>query len=150
VSTRGHTDARPQAAQASWRDANMKLFMEKSIESITADEYARAFRAIPDKLRDEYLQAFLAAPDYTTTAQDLAQKLGKKDYRAWNVSFGTCAGKVARFLGYSRAACNGFWLFILADWAEDQPGAHGHTAFVLREPVIEALRQLGFPVPGLN
>jgi hypothetical protein len=37
----------------------------------------------------------------------------------------------------------GFWLLVLADWAAERD-VSGDTAFVLRQPSIEALLQLGF------
>ena len=36
----------------------------------------------------------------------------------------------------------GFWLFVLVDWAEGD--VSGDTPFVLRQPVIQALLRLGF------
>jgi hypothetical protein len=42
---------------------------------------------------------------------------------------------------------NGFWLDVLAGWAADRDTVSGHTAFVLRRPVREAITQLKIVEP---
>jgi hypothetical protein len=118
----------------------------KNINTISANEYAQAFRAIDSKIGRDLLEAHLAAPDYTTTWQDLAEAVGMKDGRAVNVHYGKFAREVAELLGFVEPpkpypeAKRGFWLFTLVKWA-DHWGSRGHTAFVLRKPIIQALRE---------
>ena len=118
-------------------------------EEITAEEYARAFRVLGDKMPTGWalIEAHLKAQ--ITTWEDLAKPAGLKSYRAVNAHYGKFAHAVGELLGFVEAPY-GYWVFVLVAWAEEQPGSRGHTAFVLREPVIEALRQLGFPAPESN
>ena len=50
--------------------------------------------------------------------------------------------RVAQLLGIDERP-EGFWLYVLAGWADERDAVSGHTAFVLRRPVIEALTRLG-------
>ncbi len=111
----------------------------------SADDYKRAFEA----LRREgfspkdvpLLQAHFDAPSHTATWAQLADRVGYASGRAVNLHYGRLAGRVAHELRITDPP-NGFWLSVLAGWAEEaDPG--GHTAFVLRRPVIEALVSLG-------
>ena len=92
------------------------------------------------------LEAHLAAPNHTTTWQDLAEVVGMKGYRAVNMHYGKLAHEVGELLGFTKVpkeypeASKGFWLLVLVDWAEEL-GSRGHTAFVLRKSVIEALKK---------
>jgi hypothetical protein len=112
----------------------------KNINTITAEQYARAFRAIPRQIGHELLEAALDIPDYTR--QDLAEAVGLKSGRAVNLHFGKFAHEVADFVGITEAPIfNGrpYWMLVL----EYEPcllGSNGHTAYCLRESVVEALR----------
>lgn len=110
-----------------------------------ADDYYRAFVAlqkegIPEK-HIGLLQAHFQAPHHTATWTQLAAAVGYANGDAVNLQYGKLAGRVARLLGLVEPP-NGFWLYVLADWAKKKDPS-GHTAFVLRRPAIEALGRLG-------
>ena len=58
-----------------------------------------------------------------------------------NLQYGKLAGRVAAQLGVTEPP-RGFWLYVLSDWAADRDPNSGHTAFVMRKEVIDALQQL--------
>jgi predicted HNH restriction endonuclease len=64
-----------------------------------------------------------------------------------HLHYGKFAERVARHLGLTEKPLDpggtGWWLWALVRWAEDRDPESGHTVFVLRRPVIEALQQLG-------
>jgi hypothetical protein len=112
----------------------------------TTDDYVRAFEAvraegIPDK-HLALLRAHYAAPDHTATWAQLASAVGYANFNAVNLQYGTFAARVAREMGIT-AAPNGYWLNVLAGWAEERDAVSGHTAFILRRPFVEALTRLG-------
>lgn len=112
---------------------------------LSVDAYTEAFEAlrregIPSRHR-ALLQAHFEAPEHTATWARLAGAVGYANGNAVNLQYGTLAGRVARQLGIVDPP-NGFWLFVLADWSEKKD-SNGHTAFVLRRSVIEALTRLG-------
>lgn len=112
----------------------------------TADDYLRAFQAIkaegiPEK-HIALLQAHVGAPNHTTTWARLAEEVGYAKGSAVNLQYGKLAGRVAEKLRITEAP-QGFWLYVLVSWANDRDTSSGHTAFVLRKPVIEALTRLG-------
>jgi hypothetical protein len=92
------------------------------------------------------LQAHYAAPDHTATWAQLAAAVGYASGNAVNLQYGRLAGRVAGRLGVAGPP-HGFWLYVLAGWADDRDPGSGHTAFVLRRPVIEAFQQLGVLPP---
>jgi predicted HNH restriction endonuclease len=107
----------------------------------------RAFKTLQseglfDKPR-ALLQAHFNAPNRTATWAELAKDVGYTEGRAINLHYGKLAQKVAGLLGVSvipGVPGNKSWLFVLIHWAEDHPS--GHTSYVLRRPVVEALTQL--------
>jgi hypothetical protein len=116
-----------------------------------AEDYTRALQAlmaegIPDHHRT-ILQAHFNAPDQTASAQRLAERVGYASYRAVNLHYGKFAERIARLLGLSGKPLdpngNAWWLWVLVCWANERDLESGHTAFVLRRPVIEALRRAG-------
>jgi putative restriction endonuclease len=112
----------------------------------TADDYFRAFQAIkaegiPEK-HIALLQAHFKAPNHTATWARLAEDVGYTQGSAVNLQYGKLASRVAERLGIEEAP-QGFWLYVLVGWAADKDAVSGHTAFVLRHPVIEALTRLG-------
>lgn len=120
----------------------------------TADVYYEAFQAIRAEGIPEnhvaLLQAHFNAPDHTATWAQLAAAVGYANGNAVNLQYGKLAGRVAQFLGIDEAP-KGFWLYIFAGWAEERDAVSGHTAFVLRRPVIEALTRLGlFPSAAIE
>lgn len=113
--------------------------------AFSVDAYIEAFDAlgregIPSQHR-ALLQAHFESPEHTATWERLAGAVGYVSGRAVNLQYGTLARRVARQLGLTDPP-QGFWLFVLADWG-DKKDASGHTAFVLRQPVVEALTRLG-------
>ncbi len=111
----------------------------------TADDYFSAFmtlqkEGIPEK-HIALLQAHFKAPNHTATWAQLAEAVGYANRNAVNLQYGMLASRVARLLGFVEPP-RGFWLNVLAGWAENTDPS-GHTAFVLRRPVIEALTRLG-------
>jgi hypothetical protein len=115
----------------------------------TAEDYTRALgtvigEGLPVK-HLHLLRAHCEAPKRKRTNDRLAKAVGYANYRAANLQYGRLAHRVATELGV-RQKPNGFWLFVLVDWAHgvDRLDPKGHTYFVLREPVVEALRRLGY------
>jgi hypothetical protein len=111
----------------------------------TVDDYLRAFRAIQAEGIPEnhiaLLRAHFTAADHTATWAQLAAAVGYANGAAVNLQYGTLARRVAQQLGVSQPP-HGFWLHVLAGWADARDPVSGHTAFVLRRPVIEALQRL--------
>src|SRR5438034_66955 len=112
----------------------------------TANDYLRAFETVrAEGIPDNHLallRAHFAAPDHTATWAQLAAAVGYANFNAVNLQYGKLAARVASQLGIRQPPLD-FWLSVLAGWAAERDPASGHTAFVLRRPVIEALRQLG-------
>jgi len=112
----------------------------------TTDEYLRAFEAVrAEGIPDNHLnllRAHFAAPNHTATWAQLAAFVGYANFKAVNLQYGKLAARVAVQLGISQPPLD-FWLSVLAGWAAERDPDSGHTAFVLRRPVVEALRQLG-------
>jgi hypothetical protein len=121
----------------------------------TTADYLRAFEAIraegiPDH-HDRLLRAHLASPGYATTWAQLAQAVGYPTGSSVHLHYGKFAERVARHLGLTEKPLDpggtGWWLWALVRWAEDRDPESGHTVFVLRQPAVEALEQLGV-APG--
>jgi hypothetical protein len=126
----------------------------------TTHDYRTAFEAvqaegIPDNHR-ALLQAHLAAPGYTTTWARLAEAVEYPTGSSVNLQYGIFAERIARQLGLNEKPLdpngNAWWLWVLVRWAEPpRDPESGHTAFVLRRPVVEALQQLGIlPAPAVG
>jgi hypothetical protein len=111
----------------------------------TSDAYNRAFQAILSEGIPEnhlaLLRAHFQAPGHTVTWAQLAKRVGYANRSAVNLQYGTLARRVAKQLRIDEAP-KGFWLFVLVGWAGKRDAASGHTAFILRRPVIRALTQL--------
>jgi 5-methylcytosine-specific restriction enzyme A len=116
----------------------------------TADDYLRAFEVIRSEgfanNHLSLLRAHFAAPEHTATWGQLAATVGYTHGKAVNLQYGILAARVAELLGVDQPP-KGFWLYVLAGWADEPEPVSGHTAFVLRRPVIEALTRLGV-IPG--
>ncbi len=116
----------------------------------TADAYFRAFDALRSEGIHEaqiaLLRAHFNAPNHTATWAQLARIVGYANGNAVNLQYGKLAGRVGQLLGINEAP-KGFWLYVLAHWAAERDIKSGHTAFVLRRPVIEALTRLGILPP---
>lgn len=115
-----------------------------------SDDYLRAFEAlVAEGIPDNHLallRAHHAAPDHTATWAQLAAAIGYANGKAVNLQYGTLASRVAQRMGIGQVP-NGFWLDVLAGRAEEPDVASGHTSFVLRRPVIDALTRLGVFAP---
>lgn len=109
-------------------------------------DYHRAFKALAEEgLPSKHLALLRlhhAAPNHTTTWKRLAAAVGYHRGSDVNLQYGRLAHRVADQLGI-RKKPRGFWLFVLVDWADECDPESGHTAFVLRAPVIQALAKLG-------
>ena len=108
----------------------------------TADAYIWAFRALAKEgsIRGNHialLQAHFNSPAHTTTWAKLAQAVGYAKGGAVHLQYGRLGRRLAHQLGQRPD----YWNLILVDWAQHK--ASGHTAYVLRRPVIEALTRLG-------
>jgi hypothetical protein len=115
----------------------------------SADDYLKAFEALQEEGIHEnhiaLLKAHFKAPKYTTTWARLAKAVGYPGGDSVNMQYGALAHRVAHKLGIQERPKN-FWLWVLVVWAHVRDRESGHTAFVLRRPVIEALTRLGiFP-----
>jgi hypothetical protein len=108
----------------------------------TAEAYTRAFRALADEgIPDNHialLQAHFNSPAHTTTWARLAQAVGYAKGGAVHLQYGRLGRRLAQQLGKRPD----YWNLILVDWAQHKDPS-GHTAYVLRRPVIEALTCLG-------
>jgi hypothetical protein len=117
----------------------------------TTDDYCRAFKAVQTEgIADKHLallQAHFNPPEHTVTWEQLAAAVGYDGGRAVNLHYGTFAGRIARELGLRNKPPdpnrNRWWLWVLVRWAEELDSESGHTAFVLRRPVVEALQRAG-------
>jgi hypothetical protein len=93
------------------------------------------------------LQAHFNAPEHTATWEQLAVAVGYDGFRAVNLQYGRFAERIARQLSLRDKPPdpNGYrwWLWVLVRWAEERDPERGHMAFVLRQPVVEALQRLG-------
>lgn len=113
----------------------------------TVDEYRQALSVVladpKPASRLKILRLHYEAPDHTASAAELAEQMGYRTFGGVNFQYGTLAHRVGAQLCLSKPP-RGFWLHVLADWA-DHLSPQGHTAFVLRPQVVEALEQLGVP-----
>jgi hypothetical protein len=112
------------------------------------EQYFRAISAVIAKGVSDKEHAVLLAhfrsPNHTSSAQRLAEALGYRSYGPVNSSYARLSRRVAEQLGVLQKPPEGFWLFVLAGWAEEREPETGHTQFVLRDPVVRALERLGF------
>ena len=110
----------------------------------TVDDYIKALEnIIAERLPKSHvtlLRKHCEAPQHISTAYRLAQAVGYANGNAVNLQYGILAHRVATELGVDEAP-KGFWLYVLVDWA-DELDSKGHTRFVLRPPVVEALHRL--------
>lgn len=108
----------------------------------SVDAYARAFRVLIAEGIPDYqialLRAHFNSPDHTTTWAKLAQTVGYANGGGVHLQYGRLGRRLAEQLGKRLD----FWTLILVDWAEMKDPS-GHTAYILRPPVIKALTKLG-------
>lgn len=121
----------------------------------TTADYVRAFEAVQEEGIAEnhvaMLRAHMTAPGCATTWANLAGVVGYPNGSSINLQYGRFAERIARQLGLSekpRDSGGGeWWLWVLVRWARHRDTDSGHTVFVLRQPVVEALRLLGWGGP---
>ena len=117
----------------------------------TTADYLRAIEAVrAEGIPDNLLRAHLRAPGYTTTWARLAEAVGYPTGSAVNLQYGKFAERTALQLGLSDKPLdpNGtaWWLWVLVFWADERDPS-GHTAFVLRRPVIKAAVRIRIQLP---
>ena len=116
----------------------------------SVEQYVRAFSALaragmsPNHRR--LLCAHYLAPNHTATRADLAQAVGYSSLRVVNMQYGRFAHRVALQLGITKAPTSPhfrgpWWGYVIEDFATER-GTDGHTAYVLRSPVVSALEHL--------
>jgi hypothetical protein len=95
------------------------------------------------------LRAHLEEEEYATTWLILANKLGLKSERAVNLHYGRFAHALWEQMGftgmpYDPRATRQFWLGLLVTWPpfDEDIDADGRTIFILRKPIVEALKRL--------
>jgi hypothetical protein len=124
----------------------------------TTVDYLRAFNAIYAEgiadHHDRLLRAHLAAHKYATTWEKLAKDVGYPTGSTVRLQYGKFARQLARHLKLTDKprdpSGEEWWLWVLVRWAENSDPENGHTVFVLRRPVIEALQMLGTAIPKKN
>src|SRR5262245_59680919 len=108
----------------------------------TAEAYTKAFRVLLDEgIHDNHialLKAHFNSPNHTTTWAKLAHDVGYARGGAVHLQYGKLSSRLAHELGKRPDFLN----LILVDWAKYKDPS-GHTTYVLRRPVIEALTRLG-------
>jgi hypothetical protein len=116
----------------------------------TIADYLRAFEAVrAEGINDKHLamlRAHFAAPEHTITWARLAETVGYSSGKSVNLQYGKFAGRIARQLGLAEKPADpsgtAWWLWVLVRWARERD-PNGHTAFVLRQPAVEAIESLG-------
>lgn len=122
----------------------------------TAADYYRALRAVEAEgihpSHRDLLRAHFAAPEQTVSWRELAPSVGYPSAEPVKLQYGTLARRIAGRLGVSKEEARGFWLHVIADWANGFD-SHGHTTFRLRPEMVAALKRLGWvetaPPPSL-
>jgi hypothetical protein len=124
----------------------------RRLEAFAADDYLRALQSVlgeevPQKHLD-MLREHFNAPNHTTTWKQLADKVGYPNFNSVSLQYGKFAERVARALGLREKPLDpggyGWWLWALVHWADERDAESGHTAFVLRPEVVEALERMGY------
>ena len=92
------------------------------------------------------LFAHLESPDHTATWADLAQAVGYDSGKIVNLQYGKVAHRIADELGVQDPPLadtfpGGWWGFVLSGWSRTR-GTLGHTAYIMRPPLVEALQRL--------
>jgi hypothetical protein len=111
------------------------------------EAYVKAFRDVirGEGIAEEHKAILLAhyqSPAHTATWAQLADEIGYANWGGISLQYGKLAHRIAERLGVLEPP-KGFWIYVLADWAMGRDPESGHARFVLRQPVIGALRRLG-------
>lgn len=110
------------------------------------DRYIFAFETVlKEGIRPKQKDILIAhynSQNHTSTAQRLATSVGYLTFGGVNFQYGILARRIAELIGFEYPPM-GFWLHVLADWADEPEAETGHTAFVLRPAVVKALESVG-------
>ena len=115
----------------------------EQLESLTADDYKRAFQALRDKMSESdwrLLEAHYRAPGHVVTATELANKVGFAGYQAVNLRYGLLAKKFLDFFGLSLVK----YVNVNALVSLEKDKGTREWKWTLRPQVVEALSKLGF------
>jgi hypothetical protein len=100
----------------------------------------------------DLLRAHFAAPEQIVSWRELAPSVGYPSAEPVKLQYGILARRIAGQLGVTRERAHGFWLHVIADWANTSD-SRGHTTFRLRPEMVAALKRLGWvetaPPPSL-
>jgi hypothetical protein len=112
------------------------------------DQYLTAIRAalkVCSVRQSQLLWCHLQAKGHKTTWSTLATRVGYSNFNTVNLQYGKLASNIGKHLGISTKPRdrngNVWWLTILIWWDNDRT-QDLHTEFLLRQPVVEALKRL--------
>ena len=92
------------------------------------------------------LNAHLKASGHAVTWENLAKQIGYRQGRAVNLHYGKFAKRICEQLGLKDKPIdkngNDWWLWALVRWNKKPNSKSRHTVFVLRKPVINALKKI--------
>lgn len=111
------------------------------VATLRSEDYVAAFQLIESRLTTSQrvmLDSHANAASATRSMEQLAIAAGYTSYEAANVQFGKMAGLFAQALGISGLPQK---TMVLAEAVE--PGPNEHWRWKLRQPFVDALRQLG-------
>jgi len=116
-------------------------YVLSQLESLTADDYVRAFEALRGQMSESdmrLLRAHYEAPGHVITAAELAHKIGFANYKAVNLRYGLLAKKFLEFFGLSLTKYMKVNALVTLEKNNDK------WEWTLRPQVIEALSKIGF------
>jgi hypothetical protein len=126
-----------------------------NLDKLSNKKVAEAFRQLKIQYREQrthelgwrIFQAHLREPRYRTTWENLANNMGFDDSCIIHLHYGRFAHALWEQMGYAGKphdprATRDFWLSLLVDWADDEDPYDGYTVFVLRPPIIRAVKRL--------
>jgi hypothetical protein len=109
-------------------------------------QYAAALESILDELSQgdvELLRHQASLPDHTMTAADVAEVYGSNSYQAGNLRYGKLGSRLNEALGgdLTPARPNGrhhYWALL----AQGETGSSGLFEWTMRQPLVEAIREV--------
>ena len=109
----------------------------------TRDQYRAGLAALRKKLPEKHRQMLIEhyrAPGHCVTAEELAKKVGYKNYSAVNLQYGTLGYNLGKAMGWNTPpdaqASYSIASFIPPD------AQHREWRWVMHEPLAEALEEL--------
>ncbi|MCR5813128.1 MAG: hypothetical protein K6G15_01360 [Desulfovibrio sp.] len=114
----------------------------------TTDELTKLFKTSKNIKHNniKILREHYNSPNYTTTATELAEKLGYKSFSGINGAYGNFVKKLAIEYGWTEEdkKREGFcWLYFILDF-ENKGKIGEHWKLILRETTIHALKNIGW------